>query len=73
MAYLKPRPRNDGRVSFVVCWTDSAGRECQRTYRDKTQANNVLRERIAQEARHELPDEAASREAFETWRRHGWP
>jgi len=65
MAYLKPRPRNDGRVSFVVCWTDSAGRECQRTYRDKTQANHVLRERIAQEARHELPDEAASREPFE--------
>lgn len=66
MAYLKARTRGDGRDSYVVCWTDAAGRECQRTYRSKTAAGRALRERVAQEARDEVPDEAASRERFET-------
>jgi integrase len=66
MAFLKERPRADGRSSFVVCWTDIAGRECQRTYRSKATAGRALRERVAQEARDEVPDEAASRERFET-------
>lgn len=66
MAYLKARRRADGRVSFIVRWTDSAGRECQRTYRDKSQANSALREQIAQEARHEVGDEVASRQFFRT-------
>jgi integrase len=65
MAYLKNRSRDGGRPSYVVCWTDIAGRECQRTYRDAARANAALRERIAQEARDELPDEAASREPFQ--------
>lgn len=65
MAYLKARRRSAGVYSYVVCWTDSAGRECQRTYRVKTQANRALRERIAQEARDELSDERAAREPFE--------
>jgi integrase len=64
MAYLKTRTRGSG-ASYVVCWTDSAGRECQRTYRDKTSANRALKERIAQESRDELPDERAAREPFE--------
>ena len=59
MAYLKARTRGDGRDSYVVCWTDAAGRECQRTYRSKTAAGRALRERVAQEARDEVPDEAA--------------
>jgi integrase len=66
MAYLKTRTRDAGRPSYVVCWTDPAGRECQRTYRDAARANAAMRERIAQEARNELPDEAASREPFQT-------
>jgi integrase len=66
MAYLKTRHRADGQQSYVVCWTDFAGRECQRTYRSKTAAGRALRERVAQEARDELPDEAASRERFAT-------
>jgi integrase len=66
MAYLKARTRADGRDSYVVCWTDAAGRECQRTYRSKTAAGRALRERVAQEARDEVADVAASRERFET-------
>jgi integrase len=66
MAYLKARTRADGRESYVVCWTDAAGRECQRTYRSKTAAGRAVKERVAQEARDEVPDVAASRERFET-------
>jgi integrase len=66
MAYLKTRVRSDGRPSYVVCWADAMGRESQRTYRDAARANAALRERIAQEARDELPDEAATREPFDT-------
>lgn len=65
MAYMKERERQDGRKSYVVGWTDSAGRECQRTYRDKAQANRLLKERIAQEVRDELPDESQARQPFE--------
>jgi len=64
MAYLKTRSRSDGRASYLVCWTDSTGRECQRTYPSKAPANRALKERIAQEARDELSDEAASRQRF---------
>jgi integrase len=64
MAYLKTRRRAAGGWSYVVCWTDSAGRECQRTYRDKSSANRALRERVAQEARNEVADERAARQPF---------
>jgi integrase len=65
VAYIKTREREDGRQSYVVCWTDPRGRECQRTYRDKTEANRALKERTAQEVRDELPDQAAARQPFE--------
>lgn len=64
MAYMKTRPRSGGGVSYLVCWTDSVGRECQRTFPSKAPANRALKERIAQEARDELSDEAASRQRF---------
>lgn len=65
MAYMKTRQRDDARQSYVVCWTDARGRECQRTYRNKAEANRALKERTAQEVRDELPDEAAARQPFE--------
>ena len=71
MAYVKTRTRSTGRVSYLVCWTDSTGRECQRTYSSKAPANRALKERIAQEARDELSDEAASRQRFALVAR-GW-
>ena len=64
MAYVKTRPRSGGGVAYLVCWTDATGRECQRTYPGKAPANRALKERIAQEARDELADEAASRQRF---------
>lgn len=64
MAYLKTRRRSDGTPSYVVCWTDLVGRECQQTFRQQSRANSALRQRVADEARRELADETASRLVF---------